>query len=89
MHDFNCSDPDDMHYSEMADRTRYLKETAKGVSQMSRILDEMKDETRQEMRIDIALKMLASNEPDSKVEKYTGLSKEDIRELKNHKITLA
>lgn len=30
MHDFNCTDPNDMHFLEMAERTRYLKENPKG-----------------------------------------------------------
>ena len=31
MHDFFCTDPDDMHYKELADKVRYFKEDEKGV----------------------------------------------------------
>ena len=44
MHDFSCSNPDDMNFKLMADSARYLKENPKGVSQMCKILEEMKDE---------------------------------------------
>ena len=30
MHDFFCTDPDDMHYKELADKVRYFKEDEKG-----------------------------------------------------------
>lgn len=34
MHDFNCTDADDMNFELMAERTRYLKENPKGVSEI-------------------------------------------------------
>lgn len=34
MHDFNCTQASDMNFELMADRTRYLKENPKGVSEM-------------------------------------------------------
>ncbi len=37
MHDFNCTQASDMNFELMADRTRYLKENPKGVSEMCRI----------------------------------------------------
>ena len=46
MHDFRCVDPDKMHYGEMADRVRYLKESSEGVSQMCKIMEDMRDEAR-------------------------------------------
>ena len=30
MHDFFCTDPDDMNYKELADKVRYFKEDEKG-----------------------------------------------------------
>ena len=44
MHDFFCTDPDDMYYPELANKARYFKENAKGVATMSSVLDEMKQE---------------------------------------------
>lgn len=45
MHDFLCSDPSRMHYDIMADRTRYFKENVEGVSEMCRIMEELRTES--------------------------------------------
>lgn len=45
MHDFNCTNADDMNYDIMAERTRYLKENPKGVNEMCKALEEMRNET--------------------------------------------
>ena len=34
MHDFNCTSADDRHFGILAEKTRYLKENPKGVSEM-------------------------------------------------------
>lgn len=44
MHDFNCTDAEDMHFSQMAERTRYLKENPKGVSEMCKAMEDMRNE---------------------------------------------
>ena len=44
MHDFLCSDPDDMYTKLMADRTRYLKSDPKGVQMMCKAMEDMRDE---------------------------------------------
>lgn len=41
MHDFNCTDADDMYLDLMAERTRYLKENQEGVKNVSKIVDEI------------------------------------------------
>ncbi len=49
MHDFNCRDAEDMNYSLMAERTRYLKENPKGVKEMCKVLEEMCNETAEQV----------------------------------------
>lgn len=44
MHDFNCMEADDMNFDLMAERTRYLKENPKGVSEMCKALEDMRNE---------------------------------------------
>ncbi len=44
MHDLYCTDPDDMYYKELADEVRYYKQEEKGVSQMCKILEEIRDD---------------------------------------------
>ncbi|MCD8370724.1 MAG: Rpn family recombination-promoting nuclease/putative transposase [Clostridiales bacterium] len=50
MHDFCCSDPDEMYFPTLAERARYLKHTGKGENEMSQWFDEMLEEERQEAR---------------------------------------
>ncbi len=45
MHDFNCTNAADMNYEIMAKRTRYLKENPRGVNEMCKVLEEMRNET--------------------------------------------
>ena len=43
MHDFYCTDPDDMRFKELADRARHFKRSEEGVRSMCRMLEEMRD----------------------------------------------
>ena len=45
MHDFSCSDPDDMINQDLADRTRYYKENEEGVLTVCKVMDDMRMET--------------------------------------------
>ena len=44
MHDFFCTDPDDMHYRELANKVRYFKEDEKGVAAMCKVMEDMRNE---------------------------------------------
>ena len=44
MHDFNCTAADEMNFSLMAERTRYLKENPEGVKEMCKVMEEMRNE---------------------------------------------
>lgn len=48
MHDFNCTRADDMKFELMAERTRYLKENPKGVSEMCKVMEDMRNEALKE-----------------------------------------
>ena len=50
MHDFNCHNAEDMNYALMADRTRYLKENPKGVTDMCKSMEDMRDRAWNEGR---------------------------------------
>lgn len=60
MHDFNCTDADDMNFKLLSDKTRYLKENPKGVSEMCKVMEELRDESYAEGRIEQA-KITAHN----------------------------
>ena len=45
MHDFFCTDPNDMHFKQLADKVRYFKEDDKGVAAMCKVMEDMRNET--------------------------------------------
>ena len=49
MHDFCCSEPDEMKISLMAESSRYWKEHPKGVEEMCKILEDMRRETAEKV----------------------------------------
>lgn len=44
MHDFSCTNPDDMYYEPLAQKARYYKKNEKGVKAMSKILEDMRNQ---------------------------------------------
>ena len=50
MHDFNCARAEDMNFELMAERTRYLKENPKGVSDMCKVMEELRVQSFEEGR---------------------------------------
>lgn len=55
MHDFNCTSADDMNADDMnfeilAEKTRYLKENPKGVSEMCKVMEDLRVESYTEGR---------------------------------------
>ena len=50
MHDFNCMRAEDMHYDLLAEKTRYLKENPEGVSEMCKVMEELRNESYAEGR---------------------------------------
>lgn len=45
MHDFNCTSADDMHFEILAEKTRDLRENPKGVSEMCKVMEDLRDES--------------------------------------------
>ena len=41
MHDFFCENPDDMHYSVLANRARFFKENERGASTMCKLIEDL------------------------------------------------
>lgn len=48
MHDFACTNPADMYYKILADKTRYFKEDEKGVAAMCKIMEDLIDSEKKE-----------------------------------------
>ena len=45
MYDFSCTKASEMNFALVAERTRYLKENPKGVSEMCKVMEDMRNET--------------------------------------------
>ena len=73
MHDFFCTDPNDMHFKQLADKVRYFKEDEKGVAAMCKVMEDMRNETAKaaswQTKVESVQRWLAK-----------GLSLEDIAE---------
>ena len=79
MYDFNCTKADDMNFELMANRTRYLKESPKGVSEMCKIMEDMRIESLKE----VALRMLAAGKYAlEEIASISGLSLDEVKKLK-------
>ncbi len=94
MHDFACTDPDEMYYGVLADRVRYFKESKEGVVTMSRVLEEMRyksmqegikegrKEGRKEERKEMVVRMLQTGKLTvGEIAEYSGLEVEEVEEL--------
>ena len=86
MHDFNCSDPNEMYFELFKITSRHFKESQEGVNTMCRAFEEMRNETRNatkiEMQLDFAKKLLAYGKMTlEEISQMTDLSVNDLRKL--------
>lgn len=82
MHDFRCTDADDMNFELLAERTRYLKENPKGVSEMCKAMEEMRHETVLAERRKIAQTLILMGELSyEKIAEGTELTLEEVKAL--------
>ncbi len=82
MHDFSCTDPDDMNYEALAKRARYFKRDEEGVAAMCKMLEDMRNEVEQNKAKRTAVRMIkAGKMPLEDIADYTELSLDTVREL--------
>ena len=86
MHDFFCTDPDDMHYKALADKVRYFKEDEKGVAAMCKVMEDMRNESAktavEKRNIEIALDMIRDGKLSlEQIAQYSRLAIDRVREL--------
>ncbi len=90
MHDFNCTKADDMNFELMANRTRYLKENPKGVSEMCKIMEDMRNEAVQNKAKKTAVHLIKSGKMSlEEIAEATELSLDTVKELENQSMQLA
>lgn len=84
MHDFNCTNADDMNFKLIADRTRYLKENPKGVNEMCKVIEDMRNESLRE----VALRMLDAKKYElDEIATISGLSLDEVKKLQAERIS--
>lgn len=86
MHDFSCKNPEDMHYKLLAEKTRYFKEDKRGVAAMSKIIEDLMEDLKEDLidneKRESAVRMLKDGELSlEKISKYSGLTLEQVKEL--------
>ena len=85
MHDFCCTSAGEMNFALMADKTRYLKESAKGEGEMCKVMEELKKEGWKEGIRSTALRMLqAGRYTLEEIAEISGLSLEEVKKLKTN-----
>ena len=81
MHDFFCTDPDDMHYKELADKVRYFKEDEKGVAAMCKVMEDMRKESKWEQIVASVLRWLSMGLSHEQIAQGEGITLEQVREI--------
>lgn len=78
MHDFSCSNPADMNYKVLAERTRYFKEDKEGLESMCKVVEDMINEEVRE----IAMRMLERGKLSiEEIAEDVGLSAEEVKKI--------
>lgn len=83
IHDFRCSNANDMLLEPLASRTRYFKETPEGVEYMCKAMEERLDKRDYNVRLTIVIKMIKDGKlTDEEIAAYTEFTVEKIRSLR-------
>ena len=86
MHDFACTDAEDMYYKVLAKRVQYFKEDQKGVAIMCKVMEDMRNETIREKALSTARNLLTLNRLTyEEIAAVVGLSVDDVKALAGQK----
>lgn len=84
MHDFSCTNPDDMNYEALAKRARYFKQDKEGVATMCKIMEDMRNEAELNKAKKMAIRMIKAGKMSLEdIADYTELPLDIIKELAN------
>ena len=86
MHDFSCTDPDDMHYDLLAERVRFFKESKEGIAVMCKVMEDMRNESlregmREEKKLTVLRMLELGKYAMDEVAKISGLSLEEVESI--------
>ena len=85
MHDFRCTNADDMHYEALAKKVRYFKE-GRGSGTMCKMMEDMRKESAaeatKEEKTNTVIEMLKDNVSLEKIAQYSRLSLDEVKRIK-------
>ena len=82
MQDFTCTNPDDMNYPVLAQRVRYFKEDTKGVANMCRAFEEVREEGMRANALEAAKRLLLGGKLSyEEIAEAQGLTVEEVKAL--------
>ncbi len=83
MHDFYCTEPDEMYYNELAERARFFKKTEGGRQKMCKIMEDMRNEAVMAIKRENARNLLKIGKLSvEEIAFAIGLTVEEVEELK-------
>ncbi len=83
IHDFRCSNADDMLLSPLAERTRFFKETPEGVKYMCKAMEDRIEDRIVDEKVRIAARMLQRGKDTIEdIAELTGLTVDEVKEVK-------
>lgn len=93
VHDFRCKRAEDMKIKELADKTRYFKETPEGVSIMCKAIEEMRNEAAKEAamleKVQMVMNFLSlGTVSKTDIAKASGLTLDEINEIEQQMSTM-
>ncbi|MDE7267911.1 MAG: PD-(D/E)XK nuclease family transposase [Lachnospiraceae bacterium] len=94
MHDFSCTNPDDMNYEALAKKARYFKQDKEGVAAMCKMMEDMRNEAAREATQDkakkTAIRLIKIGKMSlEEIAEATELSLDTVKELENQTMQLA
>ena len=82
MHDFSCTNPDDMNYEVLARKARYFKKDAKGVAAMCKMLEDMRNEAAHEADRATAERMIRKGRMSlEEIADYVSISMDELKKI--------
>lgn len=90
MHDFRCANPHDMYHDELKKPAIFFKETEEGRKQMSEAVEKLVNEGKDETRQETAEKMIRKNKySDEEISDISGLTVSEVQKIKREMLAMA
>lgn len=85
MHDFKCTNPDDMYFKKLARKPRYFKETDEGVKTMCKVIEDMRNQTAWNTKVESVKRGLANGFTFEQLALIVGLTVQQVKEIAGEK----